>query len=84
MAQAPRRVGKYTAAVAEIVRDAAERLNLTHAAIAERTGIARPTITKILTGDRAMDVEQLALLANAIDMSVADLLAAAEKRLLRG
>ncbi|MCQ4119850.1 helix-turn-helix domain-containing protein [Rhodococcus tibetensis] len=80
MAQSPRRVGSYTVAVAEELRAAVERLELTHVDISERTGIPRSTVGKILSGKRAMDVEEIALLAAAVKMSVRKLMTAAEER----
>ncbi|MHA4848804.1 helix-turn-helix domain-containing protein [Rhodococcus sp. MSC1_016] len=84
MAQSPRRIGSYTVAVAEELREAVEQLELTQEDVSERTGIPRSTVGKILQGKRAMDVEEIALLAAAVGMSVTSLMTAAEERQGRG
>lgn len=81
MAQGSRRVDTYTVAVAEELRAAVERLELTHTEVSERTGIARSTVGKILSGSRAIDMGELALLAAAVGKTPSGLVAAAEKRL---
>ena len=81
MAQGSRPVDTYTVAVAAELRAAVERLELTQEEIGERTGIARSTVGKILSGSRAIDMREIALLAAAVGMSASGLVAAAEKRL---
>ena len=84
MAHGSRRTGEWTAANAAVMRDVAQYLDLTHAEIAERTGIARSTIGKIMSGQRAIDIEEHALIAEAIGMNALKLTAAALKRLPKG
>lgn len=79
MAQNPRRVGSYTQAVAAVLRAAVEEQDLTHEAVSERTGIARSTVGKILSGKRAIDLEETELLAEAVGMTVPRLMTAATK-----
>ena len=84
MAQGSRPVDTYTVAVAAELRAAVERLELTQEEVAERAGLARSTVGKILNGTRAIDMREIALLAAAVGMRPSALVAAAEKRLRKG
>ena len=79
MAQSSRRVGPHTAAVAAELRSHIERLGLTHAQVSERSGIPRSTVSKILTGERATDLEEVAALACVFEVRVSELMRAVER-----
>lgn len=81
MAQKSRKVGPFTKAVATELREAAERLELTQLAISQRAGIPRSTVTKIMSGEVAVDVEAIAMLAGAVGMTLTGLMEAAERRI---
>ena len=56
--------------VSDVVRDAADRLGLTHAALAGVLGISRPALTQRLTGRTRWTVSELATLARLLDLDL--------------
>lgn len=58
----------------------AERQEVTHDSISERSGVPRSTVTKLFNDLSALDVSQLFLLCKALGLSAADVLAEAERR----
>jgi transcriptional regulator with XRE-family HTH domain len=75
-----------TTSLAETVRAVRERHRLSVAALAERSGVSRAMISKIERGDAQPTAVLLARLSAAFDMTLSQLIAAAEdddRRLVR-
>lgn len=71
----------WNAAVAAQLRAERAARGLTVDELADRAGIPRRTLMRLLNAQRALDVAHLAALASAVDLSVGELLARAEARL---
>lgn len=81
MAQSPRNVDEYTEAVADQLRAAKDRLDMTQQEIADRSGIPRSTVGKIIDGTSPIDLSQLRAVTRALKLSTVDVMRAAEQRL---
>ena len=66
--------------VAAEVRAAVARAGLNNASIAAKTGMSHQSVLRKLRGDRAITVEELIDIAEAVGCSVSDLLPAAAAR----
>ena len=62
--------GKLVADFVETVRLQKEKLGLTHAQIASRTGLSRQYIYKLLEGDRNVSLETAEKLAKALEFKI--------------
>lgn len=76
-----RAVGPLLVAVATELRVEAARQQLSLRELSRRSGVPYPTTRKSLEGTRAIDIEELALLAGALGVSVAVLVERAENAL---
>lgn len=79
-------VAGLTASLAETVRVVRERHGLSVAALADRSGVSRAMISRIERGEAQPTAVLLARLSAAFDMTLSELIAAAEgdhRRLLR-
>ncbi len=54
---------------------------MTHQMLADKAGLPRPTASKILRGDVAIDLEQLQALASALGVRADEVLADARTRI---
>lgn len=69
---------EYPVRVAEVVQTRLAAAEITTRNLSERTGIARMTLARRLTGSSPFTVSELALIAPLIEMSVSDIHVAAE------
>lgn len=81
MATNARQAGAFTACIAGEIRGLRAKRGVTQAKLASASGIARSTLTKIESGDYAIDVEQLGKIANALGVDPFSIIAAAEVEL---
>lgn len=77
MATNARTIGPLTQQIVAEIRAALARLNWTQAQLSERSGIPMRTLEKILRLDRALDVEQLAAIADAFGLAPDKIMAVA-------
>lgn len=70
-------------AVADELRAAIARADLTQDEVAEATGLHRVTINRLLGGERSIKVEQLILFGEVLDFDPGELLDQAGKRYLQ-
>jgi transcriptional regulator with XRE-family HTH domain len=68
------------AALAAELRAAKAILNITQQRLSDESGIPMRTLTRVLAGDRDIDVRQLGALAGPLGVSPADLIERATKR----
>lgn len=74
MGTRPRPVGPATIYVAQELRAQRARLEWSLDTLAEKSGVARMTAYRALTGERALDIETLIKLCNAMGLNVSALL----------
>lgn len=77
MATNARPVGALTRTVVAEIRATLARLERSPAWLAEASGVPLPTLRKILRNERAVDMEQLAQIARAVEITPDEFLAAA-------
>ena len=70
--------GPLTAAVAEILRMEQGRFRLNDSSLARLAGVERTAVAKILRGDKVPDIEILALICAALELTLSAVSAAAE------
>jgi transcriptional regulator with XRE-family HTH domain len=81
MASAERRASDISRAVGDVVLGRYKRLRLSQADLVERTGISVTTVRRLIAGEAEFDVGQLWLIADALNVSPADVLWEAEMSL---
>lgn len=59
----------YTLAIAGILRKAAADSGLTYDQISERSGLSRPTVARVLTGQRDITTRYLRALCRVFDLN---------------
>lgn len=57
-------------AVSERICEAMERKGISRADLAEKLGVSRPWVTKLLTGNRNLTLKSLVCVANALDLCI--------------
>jgi predicted transcriptional regulator len=67
------RPGAPEKALLTLIDDKRRGLGLTHHALAERTGISRPMVTKMLAGDKPTTVSELLALCEAVGSSLSEI-----------
>lgn len=72
---------EWVGAVAATIRAERTARRWKQADLADRVGLSRSTVLRFESEQRVPDVEQLAILADAFGMTLAELLAASERRL---
>lgn len=65
--------------IAAAVSAALQEADLSQRAVAEQTGIPLVTLSRRLTGKKALDTDQLSVLAELLQMRVSELIARAER-----
>ena len=70
--------GPLTAAVAEILRMEQGRFRLNDSGLARLAGVERTAVAKILRGVKVPDIEILALICGALELTLSSVSAAAE------
>lgn len=60
--------------IAAIVRSQMGFKNISQAELVRATGMSQPTLSRLLKGDRAMDVEQLNIICKALRVSLGDVM----------
>lgn len=78
MGQNERRTSRATQALAAAIREAQGGADMTTAELARISGVPYSTLRKIRSGDRAIDWEELALLARALGVRASTIAARAE------
>lgn len=66
--------GPNNDAIASNIRAALERLSVSHAELAGRTGLHQSTITRIINGDVTISVENLTRIAEALGIKAGELM----------
>ncbi|WP_280225002.1 helix-turn-helix domain-containing protein [Nocardia farcinica] len=69
-------------ALAAELRAAVARADLTQGEVAERTGLHRVTVNRLLSGQRGIDVDQLFAFAFGLDLDPGELVDAAKRKYL--
>ncbi|MCM6776230.1 helix-turn-helix domain-containing protein [Nocardia sp. CDC159] len=80
MAANAREAGWFTRAVASQLRAQLGVRKLRQADLVRATGIPKATLSSLLSGDTAIDLEQMRKIANALGIEVADIWTAAEQQ----
>lgn len=71
--------GGLREAVAEVIRVELARRKMTQRSLADATGLSQSYIGRRMTGEQPFDVDDLALIAAALEIAVADLLPSADR-----
>jgi len=82
MPSKPRIPGPITKALGSVIGEEIKRHGLNQKILAERCGIPGATLSQMVTGTRAIDMEQLAKAAKGLDTQSSTLLKMAERKLL--
>lgn len=78
-----RKIDKHTQLVAAELRAEAARRQFTQERLSELSGIPRSTVGKILAGNRAIDIREMAALANAMGIRPSSILERVESQMDR-
>lgn len=78
-----RKIDKHTQLVAAELRAEAARLKFTQERLSELSGIPRSTVGKILAGNRAIDIREMAALATAMGVRPSTILERVERMMDR-
>ncbi|MDQ0735302.1 helix-turn-helix domain-containing protein [Arthrobacter agilis] len=70
-----------TKRVAAVIRAQMAYKDISQAELVRATGLSQPTVSRLLKGERAMDLEQMNLICSALRISVAGVLEQAEEHL---
>lgn len=70
-----------TKRVAAVIRAQMGFKDISQAELVRATGLSQPTLSRLIKGERAMDLEQMNLICNALRISVAGVLEQAEEHL---
>jgi len=71
----------FTRFVAQVLRDNADRQNLSGAEIARRSGVSQAQVSRVFAHKRAVSVDHVLAIAHALGLRGSDVFAEAERRI---
>lgn len=74
----------FTRFVAQVLRENADRQNLSGAEIARRSGVSQAQVSRVFAHKRAVSVDHVLAIAHALGLRGSDVFAEAERRIAAG